>query len=91
MVFENYMFLNAGKCHFTCLGKNAEGETFIFKDTIMNNIKKKKILGFIRQQTRKTFAVTSGNYIKKLLKKYRLCQEYQINLMILKKIFCLTL
>ena len=28
--FENYMVLNAGKCHFMCLGKNTENETFIF-------------------------------------------------------------
>ena len=31
------MVLNAGKCHFMCLGKNTENETFSFKDTIMNN------------------------------------------------------
>ena len=43
--FENYMVLNAGKCHFMCLGKNTENETFIFKDTIMNNSKVEKILG----------------------------------------------
>ena len=28
------MVLNAGKCHFMCLGKNTENETFIFKDTM---------------------------------------------------------
>ena len=43
--FENYMVLNAGKCHFMCLGKNTENETFIFKDTIMNNSKQEKLLG----------------------------------------------
>ena len=32
--FENFMVLNAGKCHFMCLGKNTENETFIFKDTM---------------------------------------------------------
>ena len=36
------MVVNAGKCHFMCLGKNTENETFIFKDTIMNNSKEKK-------------------------------------------------
>ena len=44
--FENYLVLNAGKCHFICLGINTENETFIFKDTIMNNSKEEKILGF---------------------------------------------
>ena len=42
------MVLNAGKCHFMCLGRNTDNETFIFKDTIMNNSKeKKKILRVI--------------------------------------------
>ena len=38
--FENYLVLNTRKCHFMCLGN----ETFIFKDTIMNNSKEEKIL-----------------------------------------------
>ena len=41
---ENYIVLNAGKCHFTCLGKNTENGTFIFKDTIINKSKEEKIL-----------------------------------------------
>ena len=65
MVFENYMFLNAGKCHFTCLGKNAEGETFIFKDTIMNNIKKKKNTRFYQT----TDQTNICSYIRELYKK----------------------
>ena len=40
--FENYMVLNAGKCHFVCYGKNVENETFIVKDNIMNNSKEEK-------------------------------------------------
>ena len=40
--FKNYMVLNAGKCHFMCLGRNTDNETFIFKDTIMNNSKEEK-------------------------------------------------
>ena len=43
--FENNVVLNAGKCHFMCLGKNTENETFTCKDTIMNNSKEEKILG----------------------------------------------
>ena len=44
---ENCMILNAGKCHFMCLGKNIESGNFIFKDDIMNNSKKEKILNVI--------------------------------------------
>ena len=39
--------LHDSKCHFMCLGKNTKNETFTFKDTIMNNSKEEKILGFI--------------------------------------------
>ena len=84
------MVLNAGKCYFVCLSKNTENETFIFKDTIMNDSKEEKILG-VTIGNRLTFTVTSENYVKKLLKKYRLCQEHQTNLTILKKTFLLTL
>ena len=84
MFFENYTLLNAGECHFMCLGKKTENETFIFKDTIMNNGKEEKILGVIIGN-RLTLAVTSENYVKELLKRHRLCQEYQTSLMILKK------
>ena len=84
LFFENYTLLNAGECHFMCLGKKTENETFIFKDTIMNNGKEEKILGVIIGN-RLTLAVTSENYVKELLKRHRLCQEYQTSLMILKK------
>ena len=62
--FENYMVLNAGKCHFMCLGKNTENETFIFKDTIMNNSKEEKILG-VTIDNRLTFS----SHIRELCKK----------------------
>ena len=88
LFFENYTLLNAGECHFMCLGKKTENETFIFKDTIMNNGKEEKILGVIIG-SRLTLAVTSKNYVKELLKRHQLCQEYQTSLMILKKIFFL--
>ena len=41
--FQNSIVLNAGKCNFMCLGKTIENETFIFKYTIINNNKEKKI------------------------------------------------
>ena len=43
--FENYMVLNAGKYYFMYIGKGTENETFIFKDTIINNSKEEKIAG----------------------------------------------
>ena len=42
---ENYMVLNADKCHFMCLGKDTENETFIFNNFIFNNSNEEKILG----------------------------------------------
>ena len=32
--YENYMVLNAGKCHFMCLGNNTENETFLFNSSL---------------------------------------------------------
>ena len=45
--YENYMVLNAGKCHFMCLGNNTENETFLFHNILMENSKEQKILGVI--------------------------------------------
>ena len=42
---ENYMVLNADKCHYMCLGKDAENEPFIFNNFIFNNSSEEKILG----------------------------------------------
>ena len=44
------MVLSAGKCHFTCLGKNTENETFIFKVTIDNRL---TISSHIRESCKK--------------------------------------
>ena len=49
------MLLNAGKCHFMCLGKNTENETFIYKDTTMDNSKDEKMLG-VNIDNRLTFS-----------------------------------
>ena len=43
--YENYMGLNSGKCHFMCLGKNTENETYFFNNTEMKNRDEEKILG----------------------------------------------
>ena len=42
---ENYMVLNAGKCHFMCLGNNTENKTFLFHNILMENSKEQNILG----------------------------------------------
>ena len=84
--FENCVVLNARKCRFMCFGKNTENLTFIFKDIIMNNSKEEKTLG-VTIENRLTFSSHIRELCKKLLKKYRLCHEYQTNLMILKKTF----
>ena len=39
------MVLNAGKCHFICLGNNNENEVFLFNNNLMENSNKQKILG----------------------------------------------
>ena len=41
------MVLNSGKCHFMCLGKNAENKTYFFNNTEMKNSNEEKILGII--------------------------------------------
>ena len=43
--YENYMVLNSGKCHFLCLGKSTENETYFFHNTKMKNSSEEKILG----------------------------------------------
>ena len=66
--FENYMDLNARKCHFMCLGKNTENETFIFKDTLMSNSKEEKILG-VTIDNRLTFKIHFRELCKKSFSK----------------------
>ena len=38
------MVLNAGKCHFMCLGNNTENETFLFHNILMENSKEQKLI-----------------------------------------------
>ena len=35
--YENNVVLNSGKCHFMCLGKNTENETYFFNNAEMKN------------------------------------------------------
>ena len=39
------MVLNSKKCHFICIGRDGETETFTFKDVYCKNSKEKVILG----------------------------------------------
>ena len=43
--FENYMTLNPTKCHYMCLGKNKENNTFNFGNIYLKNSKEEVILG----------------------------------------------
>ena len=57
--------LNAGKCHFMCLGNNTENETFLFHNILMENSKGQKILGVIIE-SKSNFKT----HISKLCKKF---------------------
>ena len=61
---ENYMVLNADKCHFTWLGNDTENETFIFNNFIFNNSHEEKILGVSIDKK-----ITFKSHIKILSKK----------------------
>ena len=58
------MVLNSGKCHFMCLCKNAENETYFFNNTEMKNSNEEKILGIIIDNKLKF-----KSHVKKLSKK----------------------
>ena len=46
-VYENYMVLNADKCHYLTIGFNEPFPDFSFNDTIIENINEEKILGIV--------------------------------------------
>ena len=41
LFFENYMSLNLTKCHYMCLGRNKEKNTFTWKIYLLKIVKKK--------------------------------------------------
>ena len=43
--YENFMALNSKKCHFMCIGRDGENETFTYKDVCYKNSKEEVILG----------------------------------------------
>ena len=65
------MVLNAGKCHFMCLGNNTENETFLFHNILMENSKEQKILGVIIDN-KLNFKSHISELCKKLLRKLQL-------------------
>ena len=69
---ENYMVLNSGKCHFMCLGKNTENETYFFNKSEMRNSSEEKILG-ITIDNKLKFKSHVKNLCKKASQKYGLC------------------
>ena len=72
---ENYMVLNADKCHFMCLGKDTENETFIFNNFIFNKGNEEKIPG-ITIDNKLTLMVTLKFYVEKPRRKWGLYQGY---------------
>ena len=64
------MVLNSGKCHFMCLGKNAEYETFFYIETDMINCSEEKILGIIINSKLK-FKSRIKNLCKRVSQKIR--------------------
>ena len=43
--YESCIVLNAGKCHFMCLGNNTENEPFLFNNNnLKENSNKRKVL-----------------------------------------------
>ena len=58
------MALDAGKCHFICLGKDTRNETFIFKGLVMKNSKEQGTV-WVTIDNKLTFK----NHLKNLCKK----------------------
>ena len=64
------MVLNAGKCHFMCLGKDARNEIFIFKVLVLKNSKEQKKIG-VTIDNKLTFKSHIKNICKKASQKNR--------------------
>ena len=62
------MALNAGKCHYMCLGKQTRNETFIFKGLVMNKGEEQRIPG-VTTDNKLTFKSHIRNLCKKTSKK----------------------
>ena len=69
--YENYKVLNAEKCYFMCLENNAENETFLIHNILMENSQEQKILGVIIDN-KLNFKSHISELCKKLLRKLQL-------------------
>ena len=50
---ENYMILNADKCHFMCLGKDTENETYQGLPLVASQILKVTLRSYVEKPRRK--------------------------------------
>lgn len=63
------MVLNKAKCHFMCLRKNTENETFVFKYKIMKNSEEQKTLGIIVDNSLNSKSRAKNIFKKRLAKR----------------------
>ena len=75
--FENYMSLNLTKCHYICLGKNKENNTFNFGNISLENSKVEVILG-LTIDNKLSFDNHVKKFVEKQVKRLVHYQEYQI-------------
>ena len=83
---ENHMALNAGKCHFLCLGKNTRNEAFIFKGLVMKNSNEQIILG-VTLDNKLTFKSHIKNLCKKASQKIGVLPRLSNHLIVLDVLF----
>ena len=62
--YENFTVLNSKKCHFMCIGKDGENETFTFKDVCYKSSKEEVILGITIDNK-----LSFDSHIRKMCKK----------------------
>ena len=67
------MVLNAEKCYFMCLRNNAENETLLIHNILMENSQEQKIHGVIDNKL--NFKSHINELCKKLLRKLKLYLE----------------
>ena len=74
--YKNFMAINSEKCHFMCIGRNRENETFTFKDAVIKTARKKLFLGELLI-INWILIVTQERCVKKVVKNSIPSQEYQ--------------
>ena len=74
--YENYIVLNADKCHFLTVGFNEPFSVFSFNDTTVENASEEKMLGIVIDN-KLNFRSHLKIYVKRLTKNSVHSQEYQ--------------